>query len=80
MQVFKMIIYVLHALISLGLIVSVTLNMAKHSSLGGAFGSGASSTVFGREKGLSGLGKVTLWLSIAFMVMSFLTSYAMTKM
>lgn len=80
MQALKIIIYVVHALISFGLIVSVTLNMAKHSSLGGAFGSGGSGAVFGREKGLSALGKVTLWLAIAFMVLSFLTSYAMVRL
>jgi len=80
MEIFKMIIYVVHALISLGLIISVTFNMAKHSSLGGAFGSGGSSTVFGREKGLSTLSRITLGLAIAFMVMSFVTSYAMVKL
>ena len=78
MQVLKMVIYVLHAAIAFGLIISVTLNMAKHSSLGGAFGGGATNTVFGREKGLSSLGKLTLWLAIAFMIMSFVTSYAMS--
>ncbi len=77
MQILKNIVYVLHTVIALGLVVSVTLNMAKHSSLGGAFGAGASSTVFGREKGLSTLGKITLGLAVAFMVMSFVTSYMM---
>lgn len=79
MQAFKIIIYIVHALVSLGLIISVTLNMAKHTSLGGAFGSGANATVFGGEKGLNRIGKITLWLAIAFMVLSFLTSYAMTR-
>jgi preprotein translocase subunit SecG len=79
MQIFKTIIYVVHALVSLGLIVSVTLNMSRQSSLGGAFGSGASGAVFGREKGLDRLGKITLWLAISFMVLSFMTSYAMTR-
>jgi len=77
MQVLKNIVYVLHTVIALSLVVSVTLNMAKHSSLGGAFGAGASSTVFGREKGLSKLGKITLGLAIGFMIMSFITSYFM---
>jgi protein translocase SecG subunit len=51
--------------------------MAKHSGLGGAFGAGGANTVFGREKGLSGLGKLTLYLAIGFMVMSFVTAYMM---
>ncbi|HOH13704.1 MAG TPA: preprotein translocase subunit SecG, partial [Thermotogota bacterium] len=63
MQAFKIIIYIVHALVSLGLIISVTLNMAKHTSLGGAFGSGANATVFGREKGLNRIGKITIWLA-----------------
>jgi protein translocase SecG subunit len=53
------------------------MSMAKHSSLGGAFGAGGANTVFGREKGLSGLGKLTLYLAIGFMVMSFVTAYMM---
>lgn len=77
MEAFKIIVYILHSVISLALIISVTMSMAKHSSLGGAFGGGGANTVFGREKGLSGLAKLTLYLAIAFMVVSFLTSYVM---
>jgi preprotein translocase subunit SecG len=76
-ETLKIIVYILHAVISVSLIVSVTMSMAKHSSLGGAFGAGGANTVFGREKGLSGLGKLTLYLAIGFMVMSFVTAYMM---
>ncbi len=79
MEILKVIVYILHTLISVGLIVTVTLNMAKHTSLGGAFGSGGANTVFGREKGLDPLSKVTLWLAIAFFVMSFVTAYVMVQ-
>jgi len=78
-ETLKILVYILHAAISVGLIVTVTMSMAKHSSLGGAFGAGGANTVFGREKGLSGLGKITLYLAIAFMVMSFVTSYMMGR-
>jgi preprotein translocase subunit SecG len=76
-ETLKIIVYILHAAISVALIVSVTMSMAKHSGLGGAFGAGGANTVFGREKGLSGLGKLTLYLAIGFMVMSFVTAYMM---
>jgi preprotein translocase subunit SecG len=76
-ETLKIIVYILHSVISVSLIVSVTMSMAKHSSLGGAFGAGGANTVFGREKGLSGLGKLTLYLAIGFMVMSFVTAYMM---
>jgi preprotein translocase subunit SecG len=79
MEALKVIVYIVHTLISVGLIVTVTLNMAKHTSLGGAFGSGGANTVFGREKGLDPLSKVTLWLAIAFFVMSFVTAYVMVQ-
>ena len=78
MEVIKTLVYIVHAAVALGLIVSVTMSMAKHSSLGGAFGGGAANTVFGREKGLSGLSKLTLYLAIGFMIMSFVTSYVMS--
>jgi len=78
MHVLKGIIFALHGIISIGLIVSVLFQMSKHSELGGAFGSGALHTVFGREKGLDTLGKITLGLAIAFMVSSFLTAYALS--
>jgi preprotein translocase subunit SecG len=77
-EVIKALVYILHAAVALGLVVTVTMSMAKHSSLGGAFGAGGSNAVFGREKGLSGLSKVTLYLAIGFMVMSFVTSYVMS--
>ncbi|HOO33425.1 MAG TPA: preprotein translocase subunit SecG [Thermotogota bacterium] len=78
MEIIKVLVYILHTAVAFGLIVTVTMSMAKHSSLGGAFGAGGANTVFGREKGLSGLSKVTLYLAIAFMVMSFVTSYVMS--
>jgi len=77
-EIIKVLVYILHTAVAFGLIVTVTMSMAKHSSLGGAFGAGGANTVFGREKGLSGLSKVTLYLAIAFMVMSFVTSYVMS--
>lgn len=71
-------IFAIHGAISISLAISVLFQMSKHSELGGAFGSGSLHTVFGREKGLDTLGKITLGLAIAFMVSSFLTAYALS--
>ncbi len=45
----KIFLEVLFFLDSIALIVLVLLQMSEHASLGGAFGAGMSSTVFGRD-------------------------------
>ncbi len=77
MSAITLIVLIIDVLISVGLITSVMMQMSKHAGLGGAFGSGSLYTVFGREKGLDTLGKVTLTLAVAFMVMSVVTAYVL---
>ncbi len=71
----KIIGMILQLGISVGLIIAVLMQMTQKSQLGGAFGSGASYTVFGASKKLDTLGKITLALAIAFMISSIFTAY-----
>ncbi len=75
MGIVFLIVIGIYIAVSVGLIWSVMAQMSKHAGLGGAFGSGSLYTVFGREKGLDTLGKITLILAITFMVMSIIVAY-----
>ncbi len=75
MSAFAIVIVAIYISLAVGLVWSVMMQMSKHAGLGGAFGSGSLYTVFGREKGLDTLGKITLVLAISFMVMSVVTAY-----
>ncbi len=75
MGIMLLIVIAIYIAVSVGLIWSVMMQMSKHAGLGGAFGSGSLYTVFGREKGLDTLGKVTLTLAITFMVLSIIVAY-----
>ncbi len=66
---------VLFVLVSLALIGIILLQMSKHSGLGGAFGAGATSTVFGREEEADPKRTATTWLAVAFMVLAFALAY-----
>ena len=63
------VLIVVHTIIAVGLIWMVLQEMSKFAELGGAFGSGAAYTMFGRKKGLDTSGKITVALAIAFFVM-----------
>nr|WP_083815747.1 preprotein translocase subunit SecG [Pseudothermotoga thermarum] len=76
MKVFMLII---HSLLSAGLIFMVLNQMEKFAELGGAFGSGALYTMFGRKKGLDTSGKITLFLSIAFFVSCIVTAFVLSR-
>ncbi|MEN3043085.1 MAG: preprotein translocase subunit SecG, partial [Fervidobacterium sp.] len=65
--------------IAAGLIWMVLLEMSKFAELGGAFGSGAAYTMFGRKKGLDTSGKITVALAVAFFAMCFLTSWILSR-
>ncbi|MBO8165738.1 MAG: preprotein translocase subunit SecG [Kosmotoga sp.] len=69
----------LHTIISVALVILVLMQMTKASELGGAFGSGGTHTMFGRKKGLDTPGKITVWLSVAFMVNSVLLAYVISR-
>jgi len=75
----KLMMYIIHSLISVALIYMVLNQMSRYSELGGAFGSGSLYTVFGRKKGLDTGGKITVALSIAFMVSSIVTAYFISR-
>ncbi len=73
------VLIVVHTIIAAGLIWMVLQEMSKFAELGGAFGSGAAYTMFGRKKGLDTSGKITVALAIAFFVMCFLTSWVLSR-
>jgi len=69
------VVVAIYIAVAVGLVTSVMMQMSKHAGLGGAFGSGSLYTVFGHEKGLDTIGKITLTLAITFMVLSVVTAY-----
>ena len=50
----------------------ILLQMSEHAGLGGAFGSGASSTVFGRDETKDPKRTLTVALAVAFMLLGFI--------
>ncbi|ABR30055.1 preprotein translocase subunit SecG [Thermosipho melanesiensis] len=70
---------VIHGLISALLIYLSLKQMGKFAELGGAFGSGAMNTVFGREKGLDTEGKITVIVGVLFFVSSILTAFFISR-
>ena len=73
------IMIIVHVCVAAALIYMVITQMTRFSELGGAFGSGALHTVFGRKKGLDTGGKITLVLGAVFFITSILTAYIMVK-
>ncbi len=63
-------ILVVHILIAMALVVLVLLNQGKGADMGPAFGSGASSTVFGSRGSASFLTKIITLLGTAFFATS----------
>ncbi|QTA37314.1 preprotein translocase subunit SecG [Thermosipho ferrireducens] len=70
---------IIHTLISAILIFLSLKQMGKFAELGGAFGSGALNTVFGREKGLDAGGKLTVVFGVLFFVSSLLTAFFISR-
>jgi preprotein translocase subunit SecG len=52
----------------------ILLQMSEHSGLGGAFGSGGSTTVFGRDEVRDPKRTLTVGLAAAFMILGFVLS------
>jgi len=52
----------------------ILMQMSEHSGLGGAFGSGMSSTVFGRDETKDPKRTLTVALATAFMILAFILS------
>lgn len=74
MAVLRVILQVVFFLDCFGLMGIVLLQMSEHSGLGGAFGSGMSSTVFGRDEVKDPKRTLTIAFSTVFMALGFLLS------
>jgi preprotein translocase subunit SecG len=70
----RVILEVLFLFDSLALMGLVLLQMSEHSGLGGAFGSGMSSTVFGRDEVRDPKRTLTVVLAVVFMLLGFVLS------
>jgi preprotein translocase subunit SecG len=67
-------VWIVHVLVSLGVIALVLLQHGKGADMGAAFGSGASGSLFGATGAANALSKATKYLVMIF----FLTSMALT--
>ena len=70
----RVILEVLFFFDCLALMGLILLQMSEHSGLGGAFGSGMSSTVFGRDEIRDPKRTLTVALAVAFMLFGFVLS------
>lgn len=69
------VLLIVHVLIALALIALVLLQQGKGAEMGAAFGSGASSTVFGSQGSASFLSRGTAILAALFFVTSLVLAY-----
>jgi len=69
------ILLVVHVLLAFSLIGLILIQHGKGADAGAAFGSGASSTVFGSAGSASFLTKATGWLALVFFCNSFFLAY-----
>lgn len=70
----RLILEILFFLDCFALLGIILLQMSEHSGLGGAFGSGGASTVFGRDEVRDPKRTVTVVLATLFMVLGFVLS------
>lgn len=70
----RVILEVLFFFDCLALMGIILLQMSEHSGLGGAFGSGMSSTVFGRDEVRDPKRTLTVSLAVGFMLLGFVLS------
>jgi len=75
MSTLETVLMVLLVVDALALAVLVLMQQGQGASVGAAFGSGASSTMFGSGGSTSFLTKITVWLAIGFFVVSFGLAY-----
>jgi len=77
--VLKIILFVLHFILAIGIIVAVLMQSGRSAGLSGAIAGGAE-TFFGKKKGLDDLlGKITAYLGIIFAVVSLTLFILMSK-
>ncbi len=74
MSILRTVLEIIFFLNCFGLMGLVLIQMSEHSGLGGAFGSGMSSTVFGRDEVKDPKRQLTVVLASVFMVLGFLLS------
>ncbi len=70
----RVILEVVFFLNSFALMGLILLQMSEHSGMGGAFGAGASSTVFGRDETKDPKRTLTAGLAAVFMLLGFVLS------
>jgi preprotein translocase subunit SecG len=75
MSTLETILMVLLVVDALALAVLVLMQQGQGASVGAAFGSGGSNTMFGSGGSTSFLTKITVWLAIGFFVVSFGLAY-----
>lgn len=68
-----------HILVGVAIIALVLMQHGKGADAGAAFGSGASSTVFGARGAATFLSRTTAWLVTIFFVTSLLLAYIVTS-
>ncbi len=73
------IILVIHVLVAIGVIGLVLIQQGKGADAGAAFGSGASSTVFGSQGSASFLTRTTAILATIFFITSLTLAYLSTQ-
>ena len=69
------IILTIHIILSIALIILILVQHGKGADAGAAFGSGASSTVFGARGGATFLTKITTLIALVFFVTSLSLAY-----
>lgn len=69
------VILLVHVLLALVLVTLILLQHGKGADAGAAFGSGASSTVFGAQGAASFMSRATKWLAILFFITSGTLAY-----
>lgn len=67
------VVWVIQFLISVGLVIAVVSQTARHEGLGGTFGGSSSASFRGRPGVEDQIQKLTMYLAIAFMVTSILS-------
>ena len=67
----KTLLIFIYVIASISLIGLILLQQSKGSDIGTAFGGGSSNTMFGANSSLSPLAKITAFLSVIFLVLSF---------
>jgi preprotein translocase subunit SecG len=71
----KELFYISHVLLSIGLVGLILIQHGKGADAGAAFGSGASSTVFGSQGSASFLSRTTAILATLFFISSLILAY-----